>query len=151
MAYATVADVEARIGRDLTPEEETQVTTLLEDVETIIKIRIPDLDAKVLSGEIPERLVVMIEVNAVVRVLRNPEAYVSETDGNYSYTRSNNGATGYLDLLPIEWDWLFGGSGMFQIIPVSPYGDRVEGGYVTQPDAKSCLCPPSWGFTVRVP
>lgn len=149
MAYATPADVELRLGRDLTTEEEAQVTELLEDVETLIKLRIPDLDAKVASGEIPERLVVMIEVNAVVRVLRNPEAYVSETDGNYSYTRSRDDATGYLDLLPIEWDWLFGGGGMFQIIPISPNGDRVEGG-ARQPDAHY-WCPPSDSWTVRVP
>jgi hypothetical protein len=149
MAYATTADVETRLGRDLSPEEEAQVTELLEDVETIIKLRISDLDAKVTSGEIPERLVIMIEVNAVVRVLRNPDAYVSETDGNYSYTRSTEGANGYLELLPIEWDWLFGGGGMFQIVPVSPFGDRVEGG-ARQPDAHY-WCPPSYGWTVRVP
>lgn len=149
MAYATVADVETRLGRDLTDEEEAQVTELLEDVETLIKTRIPDLDAKVADGTIPERLVVMVEVNAVIRVLRNPDAYVSETDGNYSYTRSQDGSSGYLNILPIEWDWLFGGGGMFQIVPISPFGDRVEGG-ARQPDAHY-WCPPSWGFTVRVP
>lgn len=148
MAYATPADVEARIGRELTPEETIQVGELLEDVEALIKLRIPDLDAKVADGMIPERIVVMVEVNAVVRVLRNPEAYVSETDGNYSYTRSQSGASGYLELLPIEWEWLFGGTGMFQIIPVSPYGEYVEG--ARQPNAHY-WCPPSWGFTVRVP
>src|SRR5690349_4350472 len=112
MAYATIADVELRLGRDLTTEEEAQVTELLEDVEAMIRYRIPDLDEKVANGTLPERLVVMVEVNAVVRVLRNPEAYVSETDGNYSYTRSSSGASGYLELTPQEWDWLFGGSGM---------------------------------------
>lgn len=151
MAYATIADVELRLGRDLSTEEEAQVSELLEDVETLIRIRVPDLDEKVANGTIPERLVVMIEVNAVVRVLRNPDAYVSETDGNYSYTRSQNGASGFLELLPQEWEWLFGGSGMFQIVPIDPYGGRVEGGFVRQWDAQTCLCPPSWGFTVRVP
>lgn len=148
MAYATPTDVEARIGRELTPDENLQVSELLEDVETLIRIKIPDLDAKVAEGTIPERLVVMIEVNAVVRVLRNPDAYVSETDGNYSYTRSANGASGYLEILALEWDWLFGGNGMFQIVPISPFGGRVEG--ARQPDAH-LICPPSWGFTVRVP
>lgn len=148
MAYATVEDVESRLGRELTPEEVIQVGELLEDVETIIKLKIPELDDKVADGTIAERLIVMIEVNAVVRVLRNPDAFVSETDGNYSYTRSREGASGYLDLLPIEWEWLFGGSGMFQIVPVSPYGGNVEGS--VQPDAHY-LCPPSWGFSVRVP
>lgn len=150
MAYATIADVESRIGRDLSTEEEAQVTELLEDVETLIRVRIPDLDERVADGRIPERLVVMVEVNAVVRVIRNPDAYVSETDGNYSYTRSQSGASGFLEILDQEWEWLFGGSGMFQIVPVDPYGDRVEGGFVRQRDAH-LICEPSWGFTVRVP
>jgi hypothetical protein len=149
MAYATPADVESRLGRDLTSEEEAQVTELLEDVEALIKLRIPDLDDKVTAGTIPERIVVMVEVNAVIRVLRNPEAYVSETDGNYSYTRSSDGASGYLEILPQEWDWLFGGGGMFQIVPVDPFGARVEGG-TRQPDAHY-WCPPSYSWTVRVP
>lgn len=148
MAYATPEDVAARLGRELTTDEEAQVTVLLEDVETLIKIRIPDLDAKITAGTIPERVVVMIEVNAVLRVLKNPDAFMSETDGNYSYTRSTSGASGYLDLLPQEWEWLFGGTGMFQLIPVSPYGGSVEG---ARDPNKEYLCPPSWGFTVRVP
>lgn len=149
MAYATPQDVEARLGRELTPDEEAQVLELLEDVETLIRLRIPDLDERVADERIPERVVVMVEVNAVLRVIRNPDAYVSETDGNYSYTRSQEGASGFLDILPIEWEWLLGGGGMFQIVPVSPYGTSVEGA-ARQPDAHY-WCPPSWGFTVRVP
>ena len=147
MAYATPADVELRLGRDLTPEETLQVQALLDDVEAMIRLRIPDLDEKVADDPNFERIVIMVEVNAVLRVLKNPDAFVSETDGNYSYTRSTDGASGYLNILPIEWDWLFGGGGMFQIVPVSPYGDLAEG--ARQPDAHM-LCPPSWGFRVRV-
>lgn len=148
MAYATVEDVEARLGRELTDDEETQVLALLEDVEAMIKLRIPDLDERVADGRIPERIVVMVEVNAVIRVIRNPDAFISETDGNYSYQRSSDGASGYLEILPNEWDWLTGDGGMFQIVPVSPYGDRVEGGY-RQPDAHY-WCPPSYSFRVRI-
>ena|SRR5690242_6226480 len=149
MAYATVADVEARLGRELTPDEENQATVLLEDVEGMIRARITDLDERVAANPNYERIVIMVEANAVLRVIRNPDAYVSETDGNYSYQRAAAGASGMLEILPVEWDWLGGGSDMFQIVPVSPYGDRVEGG-ARQPDAHY-WCPPSWGFTVRVP
>lgn len=149
MAYATVADVEARLGRELTPEEEAQVLELLEDVEAMIRLRIPNLDELVANGEIPERIVVMVEVNAVLRVLRNPDAFISETDGNYSYQRSIDGASGYLEILPNEWQWLLRGGSMFQIVPISPDGDRVEGGFVRQPDAHY-WCPPSYSFRVRV-
>jgi hypothetical protein len=147
MAYATTTDVETRLGRQLTPDETIQVGELLEDVEAIIKINIPDLDVKVADGTIPLRIVVMVEVNAVLRVLKNPDAYVSETDGNYSYTRSTDGASGYLSILPIEWDWLTGGSEMFQIVPVSPFGGRVEGQMMP---GREYLPEPSWGFPIRV-
>jgi len=149
MAYATVVDVESRLGRDLSTEEENQVTVLLDDVEALIRARIPDLDDRVAASANYERIVVMVETNAVVRVLRNPDAYVSETDGNYSYQRASQGSNGMLELLPVEWEWLGSGSDMFQIIPTDPYGDRIEGG-ARQPDAHY-WCPPSWGFTVRVP
>jgi len=148
MAYATVDDVESRLGRQLTPEEEAQVQVLLEDAEGMIRQRIPDLDAKVASDENYERLVIMVEANAVIRVIRNPDAFIAETDGNYSYQRATEGASGYLDILPNEWQWLLGGGSMFQIVPVDPYGDRIEGAH-RQPDAHY-WCPPSHGFYVRV-
>ena len=99
MAYATVEDVQTRLGRELSPEETQMVLALLEDVEAMIRQRIPDLDEKIEDGKIQERIVVMVEVNAVLRVLRNPDAFLSETDGNYSYTRSSDGASGYLEIL----------------------------------------------------
>ncbi len=148
MAYATVEDVQIRLGRELSPDETQMVLALLEDVEAMIRQRIPDLDEKIADGEIQERIVVMVEVNAVLRVLRNPDAFLSETDGNYSYTRSSDGASGYLEILPNEWDWLCDTGGMFQLIPITPYGDRLEGGY-RQPDAHY-WCPPSCSWRVRV-
>ena len=47
MAYATVADVEARLGRSLEAGEQDIVETRLNDVELLIRHRIPDLDARV--------------------------------------------------------------------------------------------------------
>ena len=119
MSYATVADVEVRLGRELTVDEEAQVTVLLEDAEVLIKTRVPDLDALVLAGTIPEHLVVMIEVAMVLRVIRNPEAFISEQDGNYSYQKSAQAASGYLSLTDLEWSWLGVDQGMFQIVPIA--------------------------------
>jgi hypothetical protein len=147
MAYAALEDVEARLMRSATEEEAVMIEQLLEQVEAIIRLRIPDLDQKILNGDISETIVVMVEVNAVMRVMNNPEAFMSETDGNYSYQRNLSGASGYLDILPIEWEWLSGARGMFQIIPVRPGGRRVEGGV----NEDHWFPPPSWGFTVRVP
>lgn len=149
MAYATAQDVEARLGRDLRPEEVEQVEILLEDAEAILLMRIPNLHDLVTSGEIPERIVVMVEVQMVLRVLRNPDAFISETDGNYSYTRSSSGASGYLEVLPLEWDWLMRGRGQYQLVPVPPYGTTPEG-YTRQPDAHDWAGCAEW-WVVRVP
>lgn len=149
MAYATVEDVEARLGRELTPDEADQVGILLEDAEAIIKMRVPNLDELVDDGTIPERIVVMIEVQMVLRVLRNPDAFISETDGNYSYTRSSSGASGYLEVLPLEWDWLMRGRGQYQLVPIPPYADMAEG-YRRQPDAHDWAGNAEW-WVVRVP
>lgn len=117
MSYATPGDVAVRLGRELSEEEEAQVQVLLDDVELIIKLRVPDLDEKITDGTIQEAVVVMIEANSVARVLRNPEGYLSETDGNYSYQINTSVASGLLDILGVEWGWLGVSRGIYTIAP----------------------------------
>ena len=85
MAYATPVDVEARLGRPLDESETQVVSARLNDAELIIRSRIPDLDEKVLDGTVTEAAIVMVEAEMVLRLVRNPEGYTAETDGNYSY------------------------------------------------------------------
>ncbi|MBO0830325.1 MAG: hypothetical protein J2P24_21330 [Streptosporangiales bacterium] len=123
MAYATVDDVAVRLGRPLTDDERAMVAALLGDVEALIKARIPDLDAQVTAGTIARDVVVMVEANAVLRVLRNPGGYRSESDGDYSYTVDANAAAGYLTITPDEWALLGAGGDAFTITPyVRPAG-----------------------------
>ena len=65
--------------------EAAQVTAWLEDVESIILRRIPDLDARVTAGNPPAATVVRVEANAVIRKIRNPDGKVSETIDDYTY------------------------------------------------------------------
>ncbi|RCV53474.1 Gp19/Gp15/Gp42 family protein [Marinitenerispora sediminis] len=118
MAYATVGDVQARLGRPLTPEEEQLAATLLDDVEAMIRARIPNLDARVVANENYRALVVMVEANAVIRVLKNPEGYRQETEGNYSYSLNVAAAAGYLLVLDSEWALLGASRGAWTIAPV---------------------------------
>lgn len=120
MALATPADVAARLGRELAPEEITQVAVLLDDTELLLRARIPDLLEKVESGEIDRAVVVMIEANMVMRVLRNPQGFTQETDGNYSYTVSEKVASGLLDVTDVEWALLGVTGGLFLIAPTTP-------------------------------
>jgi hypothetical protein len=117
VAYATPADVAARLGRPLTPEETPLIQTRLNDVELIIRSRIPDLDQKIADGKLDREIVIMIECEAVLRLIRNPEGFMSETDGNYSYQISQSVASGRLDILPDEWGLLGVNPGAFTLRP----------------------------------
>jgi hypothetical protein len=118
MAYATVQDVEVRLGRELSPEEEQLVQVRLEDVENMIRARIPNLDQLIADGDLDEDLVVMIEAEAVLRVIRNPEGYTSEVDGNYSYQISQRVSSGRLEIFDSEWALLGLTQGVFVISPM---------------------------------
>ncbi|ASU81409.1 hypothetical protein CDO52_00200 [Nocardiopsis gilva YIM 90087] len=117
MALATAADVQARLNRPLTAEEEQLAQTLLDDIESRIRARIPDLDERVAKDTNFRALVVQVEANAVLRVLRNPEGYRQETEGNYSYSLSAAVASGHLFVMDSEWDLLGASRGAFTITP----------------------------------
>lgn len=107
MSYASPADVNARlVGRDLDPDESAVVATRLDDAEELIRERIPDLDHRITSGEIRERLLVMTEAEAVLRLIRNPDGLSQESDGGYSYTLSKAVASGHLEITQEEWSRL---------------------------------------------
>lgn len=129
MAYATPDDVAVRWGHELSPEEKATVSVRLEDVERLIRRQIPDLDHQIECGSINKADVVQVESDAVIRIVRNPEGYISETDGDYTYKLSEAAANasgglaaGGNVITDNEW-WLLGvcppgsGRGMFFITP----------------------------------
>lgn len=125
MTYATAADVAARLGRELTPDETTLVNTRLGDAERLILRRIPDLADQITAGDIDVEDVKQVEAEAVLRVVRNPDGYRQETDGNYSYMLSAEAASGVLGITPGEWRILGVATGvMFAIDPSVPTRPR---------------------------
>jgi hypothetical protein len=127
MAYATADDVATRWGRELTAEETTMVNVRLEDVERMIRRRIPDLDAQITAGTINVDDVVQVESDSVLRLARNPEGYISETDGDYTYKLSEAFASGALGITDDEWAILGVGSGggMFYLTPRPVVGQSM--------------------------
>lgn len=126
MAYATASDVATRWGRELTPEETGMVNVRLEDAERMIRRRIPDLDAKITAGTINVEDVVQVESDSVLRLARNPEGYVSETDGDYTYTLSKDLAGGTLGITDDEWAILgVTSGGMFYLTPRPVMGQQM--------------------------
>ncbi|MDV6975333.1 Gp19/Gp15/Gp42 family protein [Mycobacterium intracellulare] len=112
--YADAADdVVARWGKapeDVEPEILTLINKRLGDVERMIKRRFKklgrDLDADVTDDTVDVEDVKQVEAEAVLRLVRNPDGYLSETDGNYTYMLQNDLATGKLEILAEEWEIL---------------------------------------------
>lgn len=106
MAYATATDVTVRWARTPSEEEEALIGVRLDDVERLIRRRVPDLDTKIAAGSVDEDDVIQVEAEAVLRLVRNPEGYLSESDGNYTYMLRSDLAAGRLEILPEEWELL---------------------------------------------
>ena len=88
--------------------------TLLADTEILIKARISDLAEKAEDADYLA-VVKMVEASAVARLLRNPDGYTSETDGDYTYQINYRVATGALEISDKEWALLGVSAGVFMI------------------------------------
>lgn len=129
MPYATASDVSTRLGRSLSTEETTLVDTRLQDVERMILRRIPNLADLIDATTVDVGDVVQVEAEAVLRLVRNPDGYFSENDGNYSYMFNRETASGRLEILPEEWDRLGATTGRMSVLvprlesyPCVPFG-----------------------------
>jgi len=120
VSYATVVDVATRLGRPIdSPEEQAQVQAWLDDAEALILARIPNLPDRVAAGSPTVATLVMIESNAVIRKIRNPEGYTSETIDDYTYRYNEQVRRGDIFLTDDEWGLLTPGvaTGAFSARP----------------------------------
>lgn len=106
--YATTIDVEDRLGRPVT--NPVQVQAWLDDVEVLIRARIPNIADLVATGQVDADTLRMVEANAVIRRLQNPEGLSTYTvrvdDGSVTKTRSGSSTDGVLALTDDEWELL---------------------------------------------
>ena len=102
MAYASFADVRARYERDLPEGRQDYVEALLAEAEAILLQRVPSIPARLAATPptLTTAQVARVEVRAVLRVLRNPSGFYSETSGDYTYRVSRASTSGELDYLP---------------------------------------------------
>jgi hypothetical protein len=121
MAYATVIDVQTRLGRPITdPTELAQVTAWLGDVEALILERVSDLATVVDTDDGPSTAtVVRVECQAVIRKVLNPEGKVSEGVDDYQSRLNADDARTDLFLTDDEWGSLLtgAGAGAFSVRP----------------------------------
>ncbi|AGR46432.1 head-to-tail adaptor [Mycobacterium phage Superchunk] len=106
MAYATAQDVVTLWAKEPEPEVMDLIERRLAQVERMIKRRIPNLDLKVAGDATFQADLIDIEADAVLRLVRNPEGYISETDGAYTYQLQTDLSQGRLTILDDEWTTL---------------------------------------------
>lgn len=113
MSIADADDVLTRWGKaagDVEPEITALVDMRLGDVERMIRRRLKklgrDLDDDIASGDVDPEDVKQIEADAVLRLARNPDGYLSETDSDYTYTLRSDMASGKLEIPQTDWETL---------------------------------------------
>lgn len=94
--YADVDDVRGASDRPIPDSRVPYVQGRLNAAHRLLRSKAPALDARVDSGALDPALVKDVIVEMVLRVLRNPGGYRSETDGDYSYSRDTQVASGRL-------------------------------------------------------
>ena len=119
MAYASAADVVALWAKEPEPEVMVLIERRLEQVERMIRRRIPSLDTLTAASATFLADLIDIEADVVLRLVRNPEGYISETDGAYTYQLQTDLSGGRLVVLNDEWTALgvFRLSRMSTIVP----------------------------------
>lgn len=92
---ATVGEVAAQFGT-LTPAQEGLTAWLVRAASKLLRSYYPLLDANIAAGRVDPDVVSLVVVNAVLRVLRNPQGLRSETVGPFSRSYDTSVAAGML-------------------------------------------------------
>ena len=120
MAYATISDIESRIGRDLSTDEQARASVLLDDAANILNAlaNVDDADPALLT---------QVNADMVIRTMTAPtDAYgvsnMSMTAGSYSQSWTYANPGGDLYLTKLEKRLLGISSGYIGSIPVKTGG-----------------------------
>ena len=126
--YAEVTDVAAEWG-PLSDAQKLRAARLLERVSALIRAHPygAGLDARIAGDEDLAVIVAGVAVEAVLRVLRNPDGKVQESIDDYSYRRSDTVADGELYLTDRE---------LAQLAPRQPPAAGGGGAFTIRPGAR---------------
>lgn len=102
-ALSTPAEVEKRWQRSLTAPEFTAVQAWLDQASAMVRVRLPDIDARTAADPDLKALVTGIVADAVLRVIRNPNGYSLESEGPFTVRRADALADGILHFTDSEW------------------------------------------------
>lgn len=120
---ATVQDVAVR-WRPLTSAEELKAAVLLDDAWELIKIRNATVETRLTADTLASTLVVMVQCQMVIRVLRNPDGKRQEQIEDYSYQRDDT-ASGQLTITDDELGLLAEVTSTSQAFTIRPWHDPL--------------------------
>lgn len=108
MSYADESDVRKRLGRALTEFEQEQVAEWLADLSSDIRLRVPDVEARIQASEDYARTVRRVIGETVVEKLKNPEGLRQRTVSvdDYSETKTVDVANSSGRLIIRDEDWV---------------------------------------------
>jgi hypothetical protein len=93
----TVGDLQERAEFPLDGFEETYVNGRIREATDRIRSRWGSIvESRLASGAVSEDLFKDVVARAVLRIIRNPEGFTGETEGNYQYQKRATVASGYL-------------------------------------------------------
>lgn len=104
--FAEIEDLEIKLRRPLTDVETEDAERMLVEALNLIKAGIPDLATQAAESEVFAGIVKMVQMNAVCRVLRNPEGLKEVADEGYDATPHPIVSSGIMDIWPSEWKHL---------------------------------------------
>lgn len=141
MAFATTADVEARLGRSLTDEETTQAQAVIDDVTGLIADAASrDQDWADALDPVPVALKALC-VKKAITAIANPIGLASESEtlGQYQHSqtfpRSNDGVGVFLtEAEERRVNWAIYGSNSASTAPEAPVDRFVDLSEGREPD-----------------
>ena len=91
--FADIAELEARLGRQLSSTELDRARAVLEDASALVREEVGysvwiDADTGVLNVALVPASVRAIVLRAAERAMRNPGGFSAESSGDYSYQRT---------------------------------------------------------------
>lgn len=101
-AWVTLEDIQAAYEGVIASSSEARVQWLIDYACARLARLRPALEADLASGAVDEVLVRATLTNAILRVLRAPGAFRSESAGEYSYTLNSSVASGLLSFTAEE-------------------------------------------------
>ena len=118
----TTADIEAR-WRTLTTQETTNATAFLADAWALLLSRRPTLDADMTAGTVTSANVIRVVSAMVLRLLKNPDGYESESLDDWTGRRAALIASGVLHVTSDELADITPGRRTRKSVRLVVYGD----------------------------